>query len=63
MKPFVIEFFSVNEDCTLKEYIDKYVNGCMIVLHDMSGVSRKNIMDYRDVFDYFKRDDVRDYSV
>ena len=62
-KPFIIEFFSVDEECTLKEYLDKYANGCTAILHDMQGNARNEIMDYRNVFDYLKKEDYRDYSI
>lgn len=62
-KPFIIEFFSVDEECTLKEYLDKYSNGCTVVLHDIQGNTRNEIMDYRNVFDYLKKADYRDYTI
>ena len=62
-KPFVVEFFSVGEEMSLKDYIDKYVNGCTVTLHDMKGIETNIIIDYRKSFDFIKKSNFRDYII
>ncbi len=62
-KPFVIEFFNVNQNLTLKEYIDKYVNGCTVTLHDMKGIPTNTMINYKEIFHYIKNQNFRDYSI